>query len=100
MTVYEIPLTPEPQRFSIDMAGVEHQVRVFWCAAAAVWCIDVSNDQGFSVLGIPLVTGRDLFEPYAYLNPPGKLYAQTERDTTTPPGLTTLGTTAHVYLEV
>ena len=72
---YVIPLTPEPQRFSIVLAGRELLLAVRWMdAPEGGWLLDMADAEGVPLVsGIPLVAGCDLLEPYAYLGLGGAL---------------------------
>lgn len=63
---YVIPLTPEPQRFSIVLAGRELLLAVRWMdAPEGGWLLDMADAEGVPLVsGIPLVAGCDLLEPY------------------------------------
>ena len=69
---YVIPLTPEPQRFSIVLAGRELLLAVRWMdAPEGGWLLDMADAEGVPLVsGIPLVAGCDLLEPYAGDEPP------------------------------
>lgn len=86
---YVIPLTPEPQRFSIVLAGRELLLAVRWMdAPEGGWLLDMADAEGVPLVsGIPLVAGCDLLEPYAYLGLGG---ARRSRGTE-PPSPDTLG---------
>ncbi len=67
-STYEIPLSPQPQKFQIVIAGVTYGLRVYWSAAAQAWVLDIQDVNGTTLLnGVALVTGADLLEQYAYL---------------------------------
>lgn len=97
-TAYEIPLSPEPQTFSIALAGTTYDFNVQWNVQNASWIIDISDASGNPIVsGIPMVTGVDLLEQYAYLGLKFKLIAQTDNAPDTVPAFGNLGTTAHLY---
>ncbi len=102
MAVYEIPLSPTPQRFSITLAGVEYILTVKWNAAQdAGWTVDIADAFGAAILsGVPLVTGADLLAQYAYLNFGGQLVVQTDHDTDAVPTFDNLGETSHLFFVV
>ena len=54
---YVIPLTPEPQRFSIVLAGRELLLAVRWMdAPEGGWLLDMADAEGVPLVsGIPLV---------------------------------------------
>ena len=89
---YVIPLTPEPQRFSIVLAGRELLLAVRWMdAPEGGWLLDMAL-----VSGIPLVAGCDLLEPYAYLGLGGALLLSGDE----PPSPDTLGRGVDLLFEV
>ena len=73
---YIIPLTPVPQSFNIALAGVDYQLTVKWASALeSGWYLDILTPGNATpiLMGLPLVTGCDLLEPYRYLNFNGSL---------------------------
>lgn len=98
MTPYEIPLSPEPQSFQIQLAGVTYGVRLYWCKQDAAWKLDLSDTSGTLLIGgKSVVTGCDLLGQYAHLGFGGSLVAQTDYDPDAVPAFGNLGTTAHLY---
>lgn len=98
MTVLEIPLKAQPQTFLITLADAQYRLTVKWCDASSAWTFDLDTAQGTHILaGIPLVTGRDLLEAFAYLNLGGALWASTDHDPATPPTFENLGAQGHLY---
>lgn len=103
MALYEIPLTPEPQRFTIALAGRELALAVRWADSLAPdipcgWLLDIADtpdDVTPLVCGIPLVAGCDLLAPYAYLGLGGSLYVSGDM----PPTLDNLGTETLLLFE-
>ena len=90
-TWYAIPLTPEPQAFGITLAGREYRLTVRWFdAPEGGWTLDIQEPDNSSpiLMGLPLVTGCDLLEPYGYLNFGGELRV----DADLPATLDNLGT--------
>ncbi|WP_343724943.1 phage baseplate plug family protein [Herbaspirillum huttiense] len=97
-TNYEIPLTAEPQAFSIALAGTTYQFTVRWNAISAAWIIDIADASGAAIVsGIPMVTGVDMLEQFDYLNFGFQLVAQTDNDPDAVPDFAGLGTTGHLY---
>lgn len=100
-TPYEVPLTPEPQTFSINLAGADYSLRLLWCKPSASWTLDMFDVNGVAVLeGIPIVTGVDMLGQYAHLGIGGKLIAQTDHDPSAVPTLTNLGIAGRLYFVV
>lgn len=98
MTTYKIPLTPEPQSFFIDLAGITYKLVNLWNPIAQCWVLDFYNDKEIPILrGIPLVTGADLFEQHPNLKFGGKLYAQTEGAKFEIPTFKNIGTESFLY---
>lgn len=99
MAVYEIPLTPQPQRFSIQLANVTYQMRLWWNdSPEGGWTLDIMDNNSVPIeTGIPLVTGADLLAQFDYLNFNGSLYCYTDNAPLAPPSYTNLGTQSHVY---
>lgn len=98
MSDYEIPLTPNPQRFSISLAGNQYGINLQWNRFSQAWVIDISDSNGsLLAAGIPLVTGVDLLQQYAYLEIGGSLFVQTDNDTLTMPTFDNMGITSHLY---
>lgn len=98
MANYEIPLSPEAQKFDIVLAGVDYLISVYWGTRTNTWLIDIANAAGTPILtGIPLVANTDLLAPYPYLNFGGQLIAQTDNAPNVPPTYDNLGITGHLY---
>lgn len=98
MPTYEIPLSPEPQKFSIELAGVSYVLNLGWNEVVSAWVVDIADRNENPILrGIPLVANVDLLEPYPYLNFGGQLIAQTDNNVEVPPTFDTLGLTGHLY---
>ena len=95
---FEIPLSPVGRSFTIDLANTTYNLTVRWNGVAEIWTLDIADQAGNAVLfGIPLVTGCDLLEQFGYLDIGGQLYAQTDHDPNTPPGMTNLGITGRLF---
>lgn len=115
MAVFEVPLSPQAQRFSIALGGVSYQVTLLWRdlrSANAVgpggealgderqggWVLDFATAEGAPLLqGVPLVTGTDLLAPYATLGFVGSLVVQTDHDPGATPTSDNLGSASHLY---
>lgn len=98
-STYEIPLSPEPQTFAIDLAGTTYRLRLVYADVdQGGWVLDISDVSGNSIVaGIPLVTGHDLLEQYAYLGFGGQLFVATDGDPDLVPTFANLGVTSHLY---
>lgn len=98
MAAFEIPLDPTPQTLSIVLGSTPYNLTVRWCVPAAAWIVDIADSTGTPIVsGIPLVTGADLLEQYAYLGFGGQLIAQTDHDLSAPPTFDNLGSTGHLF---
>lgn len=98
MPIYEIPLSPEAQKFTIDLAGETYQINLYWCGAANAWVMDLADTLGTPIIsGIPLVANTDLFAQYPYLNLGGQLIAQTDNAPNSPPTYNNLGSAGRLY---
>lgn len=100
--VYEVPLSPKAQTFSIALAGVSYQVTLMWRdAEGGGWFLDFASATGTPILqGVPLVTGADLLAQYAHLGFSGSLVVQTDHDPDATPTFTNLGDLSHLYFIV
>jgi hypothetical protein len=78
MNVYEIPLSPQPQRLTVTLGGVDYRMTVQYRAAgAAGWMLDIADARGAPLAnGIPLVTGVDLLAQYRHLGFLGRMWVQ------------------------
>ncbi|WCM21355.1 hypothetical protein NDK50_07880 [Paraburkholderia bryophila] len=98
-TVYEIPLSAQPQTFAIAIAGTTYQLTITWNVVNASWIIDIADVSGNDILtGIPMVTGGDLLEQFGYLNFGFQLFCQTDNAPDVVPTFSDLGTTGHLYV--
>jgi hypothetical protein len=98
VNILEIPLSSKAQVFTIDLNGVEYKLSIIWNSVCQSWILDVRNTDDTDVLlGIPLVTGRDLLEQFKHLNLGGNLLVQTDTDTDAVPTFNNLGTQGHLY---
>lgn len=76
MAIYRIPLTSVPQTLEVRLAGVDYVLTVRWNSAPeAGWTLDIDlpEDAGNVLAGVPLVTGVDLLAPYGHLAVGGAL---------------------------
>lgn len=98
LKVLEIPLSAEPQRFTVQLGATSYQLRLLWSSPAAAWMMDLLLEDGTQLLGgVPLVTGRDLLEPYPYLGIPGCLIVQTDHQADAVPTFENLGVAGRLY---
>ena len=99
MAVYEIPLSPTPQRFSIDLGGTEYRFALqYRDVPMGGWFVDIADSSGVELVnGIPLVTGADLLASYRHLGFSGELRVQTSNDPDAIPTWENLGEQSHLY---
>ncbi|MCX5495362.1 hypothetical protein OSH11_11640 [Kaistia dalseonensis] len=101
-TTYEIPLSATPQTFSITLGTTQYRLGLAYLdTIEGSWILNISDTDGNSILaGVPLVTGHDLLEQYAYLGFAGALYVATDADLDAVPTFENLGTSSHLYFQV
>lgn len=98
MAVYEVPLTPQAQTFSITLLGIIYKLTLSWCSPAAAWTLLIADQDGTALVGgVPLVTGLDLLAQYRYLGIGGSLVVATDGDITAVPTYENLGVDSHLY---
>lgn len=101
MTPFEIPLSPKPQSFFIQLGEPTYSLTVKWNDVASCWVLDIADADQVPVLaGIPLVTGVDLLAQHRHLGFSGSLVVQTDNDADAVPTLGNLGLTGRVYFVV
>lgn len=101
MTPYEIPLSPVPQSFTIDLGGTTYNLTVTYNGMSSTWVLDIADINGVPVLqGVPIVTGCDLLGQFGYLNFGGALVAQTDHDPDAIPTQANLGITGRLFFVV
>jgi hypothetical protein len=101
MTVYEVPLTPQPQTLSVVFPnGQSYNLRLIYLFTPNdCWELDIADsDDNPLVQGIPLVTGADLLAQYEYLNFGCQMYCATDADPDAVPRFFNLGSSAHLYI--
>lgn len=103
MSLFQIPVTNEPQTFQIALAGIEYSCTCKYNSAPdAGWVLDFAdaNTNTPIVANIPLVTGVDLLDGLGYLGFGGKLYVKTDGSDFAVPTLDNLGVDSFLYFEV
>ena len=98
-TVFKMPLTNVPQRFSMDIAGTTYTIVCRWNEVIgwALDLIDAATDTSI-IACLPIVTGCDLLTPFGYLNIGASLIAYTDGDQYEPPTLDNLGAESNLYI--
>lgn len=99
MAVVEVPLTPNPQTFSMWLGSNQYRMRLLYNDVdAGGWVLDIGTmDNVLLIGGIPLVTGCDLLGQFRYMNFGGGLFVTTDSGAGEVPTYTGLGTTSHLY---
>lgn len=99
MSIYEIPLTPDPQSFTITLGGIEYRLTVqYRNTDQGGWVLDIADNAGNPIIqGTPMVTGCNLLAQYRHLGFTGGLYVQTTDNPDAVPTFDNLGTDAHLY---
>jgi hypothetical protein len=98
-TVYEIPLSANPQTFGITQSGVSYRMTLLYRDAdQGGWVLDIADVNSQPIIcGIPLVAGVDLLAQYRYLGFAGSLVVDSDGDPTAPPTFDNLGDTSHLW---
>lgn len=99
MTRYVIPLTGEPESFTVTLGGIEYRMTLRWCdTGEGGWLLDVALADGTAlVAAIPLVTGVDLLAAHGHIGFAGMLWCQSPSETVPGPG--DLGTEVQLIFE-
>jgi hypothetical protein len=99
-TVVGIPLSAQPQTFTVVLEGATYGIRLYWLVPAQCWVIDLSDASGNPLInGIPLITGTNLLTQYRrYVGPPGQLLVISDHlPPDAVPNFTDLGITGHLF---
>lgn len=98
-TFYEIPLTPDPQRFTVTLSGVDYRMTVqYRDAGGAGWVLDIADATNQPLVsGVPLVTGADLLGQYRHLDFGERLWVQGAANPDDVPTFDDLGIGSHVF---
>ncbi len=102
MAAYEIPLTGQAETFSIALNGATYQLTLqYRDHDEGGWVLDIADASGVAIVsGIPLLTGANLLEQYAYLGIAGgaALYVTDTAGGDAAPTFSNLGTDTHLVL--
>ena len=98
-TFYEIPLSSQPQTFTISLGGLVYNLTVLWRdAIMGGWFLDIADSTNTPLAcGLPLVTGTDLLAQLAYLGIAGSMVVTTDGDINVVPTFANLGTLSHLW---
>ncbi|WP_448952124.1 phage baseplate plug family protein [Labrys neptuniae] len=101
-TTYEIPLSPTPKTFSIDIGNATYQLTfTYRNVTEGGWILSIADSNGNDLLnGVPLVPGVDLLAQYAYLGFGFQLWCAVDANPAAAPAFADLGVSSHVYVTV
>lgn len=101
-TFFEIPTSSMAQLFSIALNGVTYNLRLIYRDTdMGGWVLDIADANNVQLAcGIPLVTGANLLDQYAYLGIAGVMIASTDGDFLTPPTFDNMGDLGHLWFGV
>lgn len=98
---YVIPLVPQNQEFYVSLNGTTYHLKVKWNSFQQSWSLYIEDDQQNPILsGVPLVTGCDLLEQFAYLGLGGAMVVQSSNNPDEVPDYTSLGSTGNLFFVV
>lgn len=98
MSAYEIPFLSQPQTFTIALSGVTYRLTTSWNTSSECWVLDIATPDGTPIVsGIPIITGVDLLQQYAYLGIAGRIFVQSAGQVTRIPGFNDLGADGQVF---
>lgn len=100
ITFFEIPVAASTaQVFSITLNGTSYILTlVYRDTDMGGWILDIADSTGANIVcGIPLVTGANLLDQYAYLGIKGGLVVATDGAFLTPPTFDNIGVIGHLY---
>lgn len=97
MNISEIPLSPDNQQFSINLAGTTYQMRILW--RSPCWYLDLMlSDHTPVAMALPLLFGTDLLAQYASAGLGFSLVVGSDSAEPGDPTQTDLGITSHLYV--
>ncbi|EIB0084791.1 hypothetical protein K7577_004388 [Salmonella enterica] len=96
MKIHEIPLMPENQHFSIQLAGRNLILKLIFRDEAG-WIMDIADEHSTIISGVPLIPGTDLLAQYPDINLGGKFRVVSDDDALEYPSKSNLGTGSHLY---
>lgn len=99
MNYYEIPLTADPQKFTIRLSGTDYVIRLYYLNTdEGGWVIDIGTSNNVAIVnGIPLLTGTNLLEQYDHLGFAGRLWVQTKSNPNAVPTWENLGIESFLF---
>lgn len=96
MKIHEIPLTPDNQHFSIQLAGRNLILKLIFRDEAG-WIMDIADEHATIISGVPLIPGKDLLSQYPDINLEGRFQVVSDDDTLEYPSQSNLGINSHLY---
>ena len=99
-TAYEIPLTPEPQTFVVELPTGAVTMTLRYNEWAPCWQLSIERDGAMILEGLAVVPGVDILGQHAHLELGGKLEVQKSGDLLADVGYGDLGTAAKLYFLV
>jgi hypothetical protein len=98
-TIFQLPLQVTAQSFSVTLSGASYTFTLqYRNIDQGGWILDIADANANPILqGIPLVTGANLLDKYAYLGFVGGLYVQTTSDPDAVPTFTNIGVDGLLY---
>ncbi len=99
---YLLQLSANAQTLQVTIAGVVYQLTIQWRDGGDCgWVLDIADVNSNPIVqGIPLVTGVNLLQQYAYLGIGGELWVATTGDPPAVPTYENLGSAANLYLVI
>lgn len=96
---FKIPLSPQPQRIKVRLGAVTYQLTLKYAnTVEGGWVMDIADENANPIInGIPLITGRNLLEPYPQFGFAGRMWVQTADDPDAVPTFDNLGVAANLY---
>jgi hypothetical protein len=99
VNTFEIPLAGQSTTFQTTILNVVYTLTLQWRNAAGLWYLDIADANGNPIVsGLPLITGADLLEQYAYLSFGFELWVQSDVTPDALPTYENLGTSSHLYV--
>lgn len=97
--LFKLPLNNSPQRFAIELSGIQLIMETKWNGESPAWEINIFDGltQEPLITSMPLVSGADLLEQFEHKGIPGRLIVLTEGDELAPPTLDNLGVESELY---
>jgi hypothetical protein len=103
MSLFQIPVTNNPETFQISLAGTTYTLTVkFNSALEGGWVLDIADAENVQkiVCNAPLITGANLLDGLGYLGINGSLFVRTEGNNFAVPTYENLGIESFLYFEV